>query len=112
MAAQNLVQVTDSNFEREVLRQARPTIVGFWAPWSGTARMISAAVREFAGRYAETVKCVYVNVDEDPRTPSTYGVKTLPTLLLFRGGEVERRLSGAMPKSEIEALFAGAMGDE
>ena len=104
----NLGQVTDSTFETEVLREARPTIVGFWASWSGSARIISSAVRECADRFSERVKCVYVNVDDDPRTPSTYGVKTLPTLLLFNNGEVERRISGAVPRGEIESFFESA----
>lgn len=108
MSVSNLSQVTDASFETEVLRETRPTIVGFWAQWSGTARIISSAVREFADRFADDVKCVYINVDDDPRTPSTYGVKTLPTLLLFKAGEVERRISGAVPKADIEALFEAA----
>ncbi len=108
MSVPNLSQVTDSTFETEVLRGSRPTIVGFWAQWSGTARIISSAVREFADRYSDDVKCVYVNVDDDPRTPSTYGVKTLPTLLLFHNGEVQRRISGAVPKAQVEEFFQSA----
>lgn len=110
MSVPNLSQVTDSTFETEVLREKRPTVVGFWAQWSGTARIISSAVREYADRYSADVKCVYINVDDDPRTPSTYGVKTLPTLLLFRDGEVERRISGAVPKAQVEELFSSAAG--
>lgn len=112
MTPPNLVQVTDASFETEVLREKRPTIVGFWAQWSGPARIISSAVREFSDRYAEALKCVYVNVDDDPRTPSTYGVKTLPTLLLFCDGEVERRIDGAVPKAEVEAFFEGAITND
>lgn len=106
MTVTNLRQITDSTFEREVLRSDRHTIVGFWAQWSGSARLISSAVREFADRYADDVKTVWMNVDEDTRTPSTYGVKTLPTLLVFQNGEVERRLVGAAPKETIEEIFA------
>lgn len=106
----SLHQVTDSNFEREVLREQKPTIVGFWAPWSGAARLISSAMIELTERHAEEVKCVYVNVDADPRTPGTYAVKTLPTLLLFHEGEVVRRIAGAVPRPALEQLFeiAGA----
>lgn len=108
MSVPNLSQVTDASFETEVLREERPTIVGFWAQWSGTARIISSAVREYSDRYSEEIKCVYVNVDDDPRTPSTYGVKTLPTLLLFRDGEVVGRMNGAVPKAEVESFFEAA----
>ena len=103
-----LTQITDSTFESEVLKAPGPTIVGFWAPWSGTARLISSTMRELAERHADAVKSVYINVDEDPRTPGTYGVKTLPTLLLFQGGEVVRRISGAVPRQRIEELYGGA----
>ena len=102
-----LKQVTDSTFEREVLRAPGVVVVGFWAQWSGTARIISAAVRECADRHEE-LKCVFVNVDDDPLTPATYGVKTLPTLLLFRDGEIERRLSGAVPRQVVYDLFQDA----
>ena len=104
----NLVQITDSSFESEVLKAGRPVIVGFWAPWSVTAAVISSTMRELSERYASDVKCVYVNVDEDPRTPATYGIKTLPTLLLFEDGEVSRRISGAAPRERLEKLFVAA----
>ncbi len=106
----SLNQVSDANFETEVLRSGRPTIVGFWAPWSGTAQLISSTMRELADRFAADVQCVYVNVDDDPKTPGTYDVKTLPTLLLFRQGEVVRRISGVVPRQEIENLFEDAAG--
>ena len=106
MSVPILSQVTDSSFESEVLRATGPVIVGFWSPWSGAARLISATVRELADRYRDQIKCVYLNVDEDPRVPSTYMVHTLPTLLLFVNGEVEARLDGAQPKAVIESFFA------
>lgn len=108
----HLNQVTDSTFESEVLKAGRPTIVGFWAPWSGSARLISSTMRELAERHTEAVKSVYINVDEDPRTPGTYGVKTLPTLLLFREGEVVRRINGSVPRQHIEAFFEYAVTGE
>jgi thioredoxin 1 len=108
MSVPNLRQITDSTFEREVLSSDRPTVVGFWAQWSGSARLISSAVREFADRYADELKTVWLNVDEDAKTPSTYGVKTLPTLLVFRDGEVQDRLVGGAPKETIHELFRSA----
>lgn len=108
-APSHLKQVTDSSFESEVLRCKRPTIVGFWAQWSGAAKLISSAVRESADRYAGEVKCVWLDVDEDPRTPSTYAVKTLPTLLVFDSGEVVRRVDGAIPRAEVHELFESAL---
>lgn len=105
-----MTQVRDAEFEAEVLRESRPTLVGFWAQWSGPARAISAAVHEFAGRNRGGVKVLYVNVDEDPLTPAAYGVKTLPTLLLFRGGEVVGRIDGAVPREAVGALFDGDTG--
>ncbi|GIW42519.1 MAG: thioredoxin [Candidatus Binatia bacterium] len=104
-------EVTDATFEEEVLQSPVPVLVDFWAPWCGPCRTIAPIVEELAGEYEGRLKVVKMNVDDNPDTPSRYGVRGIPTLLLVRGGEVREQIVGAVPKRQltraIEQVLSG-----
>ncbi len=95
-------KVSDANFEAEVLKSAEPVVVDFWAEWCGPCRMIAPALEEIAGSLGSKVKIVKLNVDENPKTASKYGVMSIPTLMLFKNGELASRQVGAAPKAKLE----------
>ncbi len=93
--------VSDASFEDDVLKADGPVVVDFWAEWCGPCKMIAPALEEIATEMGEKVKVVKVNIDENPSTPSKYGVRGIPTLMLFNGGEVKATQVGANPKGKI-----------
>jgi thioredoxin 1 len=96
-------KVSDSNFETEVLKSAEPVVVDFWAEWCGPCRMIAPALEEIAGSpLGSKVKIVKLNVDENPATAAKYGIMSIPTLMLFKNGELASRQVGAAPKQKLE----------
>ena len=95
-------KVSDSNFETEVLKSAEPVVVDFWAEWCGPCRMIAPALEEIAGTMGGKVKIVKLNVDENPATAAKYGIMSIPTLMLFKNGELASRQVGAAPKQKLE----------
>jgi thioredoxin 1 len=95
-------KVSDSNFETEVLKSAEPVVVDFWAEWCGPCRMIAPALEEIAGSLNGKVKIVKLNVDENPATAAKYGIMSIPTLMLFKNGELASRQVGAAPKQKLE----------
>ena len=95
-------KVSDSNFETEVLKSAEPVVVDFWAEWCGPCRMIAPALEEIAGTMGGKVKIVKLNVDENPATAAKYGIMSIPTLMLFKNGELASRQVGAQPKAKLE----------
>ena len=102
-------KVSDSNFETEVLKSAEPVVVDFWAEWCGPCRMIAPALEELAGTMNGKVKIVKLNVDENPKTASEYGVMSIPTLMLFKDGQLASRQVGAAPKAKLEQWITAAV---
>jgi thioredoxin 1 len=96
-------KVSDSDFEAEVLKSAQPVVVDFWAEWCGPCKMIAPALEEIAGTMTGKVKIVKLNVDENPATAAKYGIMSIPTLMLFKNGELASRQVGAAPKQKLEA---------
>lgn len=102
--ADNITDVTDKNFEEMVLNAGVPTMVDFWATWCAPCRAIAPHVAEMAKAYEGRVRVVKINVDENPSTPGKYGVRGIPTLILFKDGKVLDQLVGAVPKTQIKEL--------
>jgi thioredoxin 1 len=92
---------SDANFERDVLKATKPVVVDFWAEWCGPCKTIAPHLEELASELADQVQVIKVNIDENPETPTKYGVRGIPTLMLFRNGEVAATKVGALPKSKL-----------
>ena len=101
-------KVSDATFEAEVLKSAEPVVVDFWAEWCGPCRMIAPALEEIAGAMNGRVKIVKLNVDENPATAAKYGIMSIPTLMLFKNGELSSRQVGAAPKQKLEQWITSA----
>lgn len=97
------LEITDATFQAEVLDSDKPVLVDFWADWCGPCRMIAPSVKAIAEEYDATLKVGKVDVDENPAVPGRYGIVGIPTLMLFKGGEVVERITGALPKDRIVA---------
>ena len=95
------VSVTDSNFDAEVLRASGPVLVDFWAEWCGPCGMIAPLLEDLATEMAGKVTVAKLNIDENPQTPMKYGVRGIPTVILFKGGQVAATKIGALPKSKL-----------
>jgi thioredoxin 1 len=100
------VKVTDESFERDVLRADKPVLVDFWAEWCGPCKQIAPALDQISEELAGSVTIAKVNIEESPTTPSRYGVRGIPTLMLFRGGQMASMKVGAMPKQKIMEWLA------
>lgn len=104
MAADSMLTLTDSNFDAEVLSSSTPTLVDFWAVWCAPCRAIAPAVEAIAKDMAGHLKVGKMDIDSNPKVPTKYDVRSIPTLLLFHGGKVVGQLVGAAPKAKIEAF--------
>lgn len=95
--------VTDSSFESDVLKSGQPVLVDFWAEWCGPCKMIGPILEELAGEMVSEVTIAKMNVDENPMTPSKYGIRGIPTMMLFKDGELKATKVGALPKAALQA---------
>jgi thioredoxin 1 len=103
------IEVTDGNFEQEVLKSDIPVLVDFWAPWCGPCRAMAPVIDELASEYDGKVKVAKMNVDESRDTPGKYGIRAIPTLIVFKGGEVAEQATGAVSKSAVKELVEKAL---
>jgi thioredoxin 1 len=102
MAGADVMNIGDGDFKKEVLESTEPVLVDFWATWCAPCRAIAPAIEELAGQYKGRIKVAKVNIDDNQDTPQQYGVRSIPTLLLFKGGRVVDQIVGAVPKAKLE----------
>ena len=101
----NIVHVSDQSFEQEVLNSEVPVLIDYWAEWCGPCKMIAPVLEELAAEYGDKLKIAKLNIDENPETPPKYGIRGIPTLMLFKGGNVEATKVGALSKSQLSAFL-------
>ena len=99
-------KVTDATFDAEVLKSATPVVVDFWAEWCGPCKMIGPSLEEIAKELGPRAKIVKINIDENPNAPSQYGVRSIPTLMVFKNGDAVDRMLGNRPKSDLAAMVS------
>lgn len=109
MAGENLITLSDDNFEAEVVNADKPTLVDFWAAWCAPCRAIAPAVEELANDYHGRIRVGKLNVDDHPKTATQYGIKSIPSLLLFKDGKVLDQVVGAVPKEKLESVIKQAL---
>jgi thioredoxin 1 len=103
--SENIVYLTDDSFETEVVNAEGPVLVDYWADWCGPCKMIAPILDEIAEEYKDKIKIAKLNIDENPATPPKYGIRGIPTLMLFKGGNVEATKVGAVSKSQLTAFI-------
>jgi len=109
MASGNINEFSDDNFDSEVISSDIPVLVDFWAPWCGPCRIIAPVVEEISDSYEGKLKVGKLNVDDNPQTSMKFGIRSIPTLLVFKGGSVAEQIIGAVPKTEIERVVTKVM---
>jgi thioredoxin 1 len=109
MANENVHEFTDANFQSEVLNSSTPVLVDFWASWCGPCKAIAPIIDEIATEYQGKIRVGKVNVDENPGIPSNYGIRSIPTVILFKDGKVFDQVVGALPKSQLQVLLDKAL---
>ena len=109
--AENVKEITDANFDADAINSELPVLVDFWAPWCGPCRMVAPVVGELSEEYAGKMNFFKMNTDENPQVPTKFGIRSIPTLLVFKGGELKGTIVGYRPKNDLkkridEALLA------
>ena len=107
---EHVADLTDDNFDAEVIKSDIPVLVDFWAPWCGPCRMIAPMVEELASENAGSIKVGKLNIDDSPGAAQNYGVSSIPTLMVFKSGEVVERLVGLQPKNRLQEALDAAKG--
>jgi thioredoxin 1 len=105
MASDNVLVVSDADFETTVLGATEPFLLDFWAPWCGPCKAIGPVIDELAAEFAGRVKVGKMNVDDNPVTPGKFGIRAIPTLIVFKGGEVADQVTGAVGKQQLKAML-------
>jgi thioredoxin 1 len=105
----NVTPVSEQDFEGQVLKSLQPVLVDFWAPWCGPCRMIAPIIEQLATENHDQIKVVKINVDESPGIAATYGVNSIPTLMIFKNGDVVDRFVGVQPKTRLQSALSEAM---
>ncbi len=108
--SENLIEFTDDNFENEVLQSSTPVLVDFWAPWCGPCRMLTPIIEELSEEYAGKVKIGKLNTDDNQQTAAGFAVTSIPTVILFKDGEIVDKVVGAPPKAHFETMLNGVTG--
>jgi thioredoxin 1 len=103
--SENITALSDSGFEDDVLKSTTPVLVDYWAEWCGPCKMITPILEEIAEEYSDRLKVAKLNIDENPETPPKYGIRGIPTLMLFKDGQVEATKVGALSKSQLTAFL-------
>ena len=103
--SENIIHVSDDSFEQEVLQSDKPVLIDYWAEWCGPCKMIVPVLAELADEYADKVQIAKLNIDDNPVTPPKYGIRGIPTLMLFKNGEVEATKVGAVSKAQLAAFL-------
>ncbi len=109
MASELIVEISDASFESEVIKSEKPVLVDFWAPWCGPCKVLAPVVDEISTDFANKLKVGKINVDDNPETSVKFGIRSIPTLIVFKNGEVVEQLVGAVPKSDIEKALGKAV---
>lgn len=109
MAGQDVKEIGDGDFKREVLEAQEPVLVDFWATWCAPCRAIAPAVEDLATQYKGKLKVTKMNIDDNQDTPQQYGIRSIPTLLVFKNGKVVEQIVGAVPKAKLEAAVVKAL---
>ena len=103
--AEHIVHISDESFEEEVLQSKRPVLIDYWAEWCGPCKMIAPVLDEIATEYSDRLKVVKLNIDDNPQTPPKYGIRGIPTLMIFKNGQVEATKVGAVSKAQLTAFL-------
>ena len=102
---EHIVHISDESFEEEVLQSERPVLIDYWAEWCGPCKMIAPVLDEIANEYSDRLKVVKLNIDDNPQTPPKYGIRGIPTLMVFKNGQVEATKVGAVSKAQLTAFL-------
>jgi thioredoxin 1 len=100
--SEGITEISDSSFDSEVIQSGKPVLVDFWAPWCGPCKAIGPIIEELAGEFSDKIKFAKCNVDDNPVSPSKFGIKAIPTLIFFKQGKIVDQITGMVPKSKLQ----------